>query len=457
MICPVCKHEIPDTSIICPLCNTQFAFSAPSSIQSSNTEVYEVVENKQVPEETFSPNERVVPTEISHGPEEEINPDAMTYYVDEAKNENEEYMHINGQPVGLSDETYNPSAVINVNPIKTEVPNNVPISNNNAPVNNNVVNPVNSLSNNNIDNLVSNNVTVANEPLQTRPPENNMVTADGVLNNQTKDNNEVNNISSVSASDNINTNPVSTSNNVSQLVGPNNVNVVNTVGVVDDKFLENKEKLRQRENIFFIVVIIFGVAILLLIAVVMMINPKKNTSKTTTSKINYTHEITPLAETKNIGSRSSFNYPMYVGNTTVASYFDQSTKQYTDVDVTGVRFFTGVEAQELASYYAKEELHEGFTWNGFEYKVQLNDLTYLNGKKVNPLLNAKFYKYNGCDFITYNEHNYLITVTSASPNLSITNGESAVVKVIYQVPVGEKDYSICLGYLDNTIGCFTTN
>ncbi|MDE5630114.1 MAG: hypothetical protein K2I70_00790, partial [Bacilli bacterium] len=209
--------------------------------------------------------------------------------------------------------------------------------------------------------------------------------------------------------------------------------------------------------IFFIVVIIFGVAVLLLIAVMMMINPKKSTTTKTTKRVMTTQEIPSLAETKNIGNRSSFNYPMYVGNTTVASFFDQSTKGYTDVDVTGLRFFTGVEAQELANSYGNEQLKEGFTWFGFEYKVQLNDLDYLNGRKVNPALNAKFYKYNGCDFIVFNEHNYLINVITATNEQQITNGQSAVVKVIYQLPASEGEYSICLGYLGNSIGCFTKN
>ena len=432
MVCPVCKHEIPDASIICPLCNTQFAFSAPSSIQSSNSEVYEVVENKNVPEEPFSPSERVVPSEVSHGPEEEINPDTMNYFVDESNNTNEEYMHINGQPVGMSDETYNPSAVVNANPLRPEVPNNT------------VDNQNNNLSG---DNQTDNNTVLVNEPLQTRPPVNNMITADGVTvappNEGVSINNQVNTQMNMQ--------------NTNQQSEPTNVAMVNTVGVVNDEYKQDKEKQRQRENLFFIVVIIFGVAILLLIAVVMMVNPKKSSSTKTTSRITTTQEVPSLAETKNIGNRSSFNYPMYVGNTTVASFFDQGTKNYTDVDVTGLRFFTGVEAQELANTYGKEQLREGFAWYGFEYKVQLNDLTYLNGKKVNPALNAKFYKYNGCDFIVYNEHNYLINVVTASEASQITNGESSVVKVIYQLPATESEYSICLGYLGESIGCFTKN
>ena len=432
MICPVCKHEIPDASIICPLCNTQFAFSAPNSIQSSNSEVYEVVENKNVPEETFSPSEGVIPSEVSHGPEEEINPDSMKYFVAENNNGNEEYMHINGQPVGISDEVYNPSAVVNANPLRPEAPNNnLNDQNNNLGMGNNTNNQVS-------------NAALVNEPLQTRPPVNNMITADGVMQTSPSESVPINN--------QVNT------QNMNQQSEPANVAMVNTVGEVNDEYTQDKEKQRQRENLFFIVVIIFGVAILLLIAVVMMINPKKSTStKTSTTRFTTTQEVPSVAETKNIGGRSSFNYPMYVGNTTVASFFDQGTKNYTDVDVTGLRFFAGVEAQELANTYAKEQLREGFMWFGFEYKVQLNDLTYLNGKKVNPALNAKFYKFNGCDFIVYNEHNYLINVVTASENSQITNGESAVVKVIYQLPTTENEYSICLGYLGNSIGCFTKN
>lgn len=422
MICPVCKHEIPDTSIICPLCNTQFAFSAPDSIQSSNSEVYEVVENKNVIEESFSPSDNVMPTEITHGQEEEINPEAMTYFVDEANNQNEEYMHINGQKIGISDETYNPSAIVN-NPIRPEVPNN-PVQVNNA------VNAVGG-------------AVPAGENLQTSPPVNNMVTANGALN--------------VANAPQVTMSSQSSLQNNNQVSAPADVGIVSTVGVVNEEYTKDKEKQRQRENLFFIVVIIFGVGVLLLIAIMMMINPKKSTSSKMTTGTRTTMEIPSLAETKNVGNRSSFNYPMYIGNTTVASFFDQNTKAYTDVDVTGVRFFTGVEAQELANAYGKEQLREGFTWFGFEYRVQLNDLNYLNGRKVSPALNAKFYKYNGCDFIIFNEHNYLINVTTVSESAQITNGESAVVKVIYQIPASEGEYSICLGYLGNSIGCFTQN
>lgn len=430
MICPVCKHEIPDTSIICPLCNTQFAFSAPSSIQSSNTEVYEVVENKDVQEETFSPSANVYPSEVTHQPEEEINPDAIKYYVDESS-KNEEFMHINGQAIGISDETYNPSAVVNASPIRAESPNN----GYNNPVNNN-------LTNNNVS-AEANNVVQANEPLQNKPPVDNMVTVDGANQDPPREVLPVNNQNNAS--------------NANQISEPTNVNVVNTVGIINEEYTQNKEKQRQRENIFFIVVIIFGVAILLLIAVVMMISPKKSTMTKTTSRVSTTQETSSFVASKNIGQRSLFNYPLYVNNTAVASFFDQGTNTYTDVDVTGLRFITGVEAQELANAYGKEQLREGFTWYGFEYKVQFNDLTYLNGKKVNPALNAKFYKFNGCDFITFEEHNYLINVFTASSNQQITNGESTVVKVVYQLPESEGDYSICLGYLGNSLGCFTKN
>lgn len=44
MICASCNREISDLAIICPICNTQFAFSAPGQFETSNPNLYEIVE-----------------------------------------------------------------------------------------------------------------------------------------------------------------------------------------------------------------------------------------------------------------------------------------------------------------------------------------------------------------------------------------------------------------------------
>lgn len=379
MICPVCKQEIPNTSLSCPLCNTRFSCNSPSSIQESNIEAKGPIESNQV----FTDGK-------------------------------------------LGENTYNSSAGISVSPLRDEVSNNASINN--------------SVNNSNSD--IGNKTTLINESLPNGlTPDNIIRTSVGAqqlpvemapfVSNQTVA--DTQNIESVS------------------------VDIANTVGSVNGEFRKTKEKQKEKENIFFILVIIFGLAVLLVIAFSMMSDSRKTTQTPTTSRVDYTHKVTPLAETKNVGKRSSFDYPMAIGNTTLASYYDRVTKQYTDVDVTGIRFITGDEALALANSYSKEQLYEGFMWFGFEYRVQLNDLTYLNGRKINPTLNAKFYKWTGCDFINYNEHNYVINISTSSPDVAITNGESATLRVIYQVPEEEGEYSICLGYLDNTFGCFAKN
>ena len=137
-----------------------------------------------------------------------------------------------------------------------------------------------------------------------------------------------------------------------------------------------------------------------------------------------------------------------------ASLYDKGKKISTDVDVTGVRFIKGVEASELAKVYANEELYEGFEWIGFEYKVTLNDLKYLKNKTISPVLESKIYKWDGCDFINLNGKNYFLNVVSIYKGNEIKNTESANITVLYQLPVGQENYSICFGSLDQTLGCF---
>ena len=87
MKCPNCNSEIIDSAIICPVCNTQFAFSAPSTFNPNQTNVYEEVDT--LAEEVNVPSPATLPTEVDHGDEEEINPSDFGYAV---KEEPEEFM-----------------------------------------------------------------------------------------------------------------------------------------------------------------------------------------------------------------------------------------------------------------------------------------------------------------------------------------------------------------------------
>ena len=168
-----------------------------------------------------------------------------------------------------------------------------------------------------------------------------------------------------------------------------------------------------------------------------------------------TTTVVPGEPTENIGIRSNFNYPSKAGNTTIASLYDIEKGKYTDVDITGVKYYTGEDANTLAATYAVEPLNPGFEWIGFEYKVKLNDLNYLGDRMISPVLTAKIYKWNGCEFAHHNGKNYILNVVSIYNGGNIKNKQSANVKVLYQMPIGMNDYSLCFGNIDETLGCFS--
>lgn len=177
----------------------------------------------------------------------------------------------------------------------------------------------------------------------------------------------------------------------------------------------------------------------------------ENEMSTTTTQTTTSVNIVP---TKNKGSNSTLSYPLSLGQVTLASIYDEKYKKYTDVDVTALRYLSSEEATILADENSNRELIEGFRWHGFEYRVQLNDLDYLQNDGISPLLNSKIYNLDGSDFVNVNGVNYRLVTTPIIDGDKIHNNESAVVKLIYQIPIDKSDFVICFGYYKETMGCF---
>ena len=399
MKCPNCNREILDSAIICPFCNTQFAFSAPSTFNPNESNVYETV---QIDGLEFNPKPLINKSEdTSH--EEEVNPADMTYYVDEAQElGKDEFMRVDGQDLNFAG-----SNVVTVNPLQPESPNNkVTVQQVQGPP---TVDP--------------------NAPFV--DPNSNIV---------------------------ININPV----NTGAPPGTNMPNAANTVPPIQDgqAAVANMNNAPvSKDRMFFMSVIVIGSIVFLIIAFMLILdNNRKNIlsgSKSTTSGTTSNMTI-DISESKNEGHRSSYIQPLFVGNTTLASIHNPISDKYIDVDVLGIRFITGVEAQQLGEAYNKKE-NPNFVYEGFEYRVKLNDLNNLDANGISPVLDAKVYRVLGTDFYNFNGETYFIKVQSIYDGGNIRNGEQANVKVIYSVPDFANDYSICFGNNKFTLGCFAKN
>lgn len=401
MKCPNCNSEIIDSAIICPVCNTQFAFSAPSTFNPNQTNIYEEVET--LDDEVNVPSPATLPTEVDHGGEEEVNPSDFGYAV---KEEPEECMRINGQPIKNDDSPYNPMDTFAQRPIMVETPR----------VTSNVAAPTKE----------------ENVPVISYAPTTDMVKKDGKQEDVKQE---------VVKLEKVEEKPVVTS-------------VTETVGTINEEETKRIKNDKKKSDMFFVTVIGLGLIVLAVLVGVIFFGDDIKKDKTPPK---YPTTTTTSVPSDNIGYRSTFNYPMNVGNTTLASIYDKDKKISTNVDVTGIRFIKGVEAEELAKAYATENLNEGFEWLGFEYKVTLNDLKYLKDKTINPVLKSKIYKWDGCDFINFNGKNYFLNMVSIYKGNEIKNKESATIKVIYQLPVGQESYSVCFGDIEETLGCFSEN
>ena len=205
---------------------------------------------------------------------------------------------------------------------------------------------------------------------------------------------------------------------------------------------------------FFIIVIVVGIIIIAGIILWYSLRDNTRNSDTPSTSTTTTTENTTSNQTLNEGVNSTYNYPLRIGDVGIAALYDEKTEKYSNVDVVGESFITGNEAAALARSQNLESI-DGFEWKGLVYEVRLNDLSYLNGASISPLLDAKLYKWSGREFIIYNNNHYFADLVSIYNGGEITNSERAQITVVYQVPIGEDEYSICLGDTTATMSCFS--
>lgn len=232
-------------------------------------------------------------------------------------------------------------------------------------------------------------------------------------------------------------------NNISSSVGEEVVPVLTS---------ETEKTKKDMSKVYYIILGIAIVIFLVLMAVIIGKHFKKNTPIKTTPA---TTKVTIPKETfmtKNKGVYSNLMSPVNIGNITFGGLLDQTNNKVTDVDVEIIRNLEETEINELVAT-TSQNLFPGFKWAGVEYRVTLNDLEYLGEGTINPVMKTylfdTYYKNN---FFLVNENYYTIDAISSSVN-QIRNGEFALIKVAYQVPV-DQNYYICFGENFSSLGCF---
>lgn len=240
----------------------------------------------------------------------------------------------------------------------------------------------------------------------------------------------------------------------------NNVKVVqiNTSGPNSDvspsvleETTENKKSFIKYYIIIIVLMIVLGV---LSGAIMIKLKPVKNKPAEPINE-STTQDVIEKDMTLNTGVFSGKESPVSFGNMTIASIHDSNENVTKLVDVMITRYLDEVEVSEIVANN-KQTLNEGFVFVGVEYNVYFHDLSYLGTKTLNPVLKATILEskfFNDCFLV--NGHYYKNDVITVYNGPNIKNEESATVRMVYQVPIGQK-YYICFGSDTLNLGCFSS-
>lgn len=233
-------------------------------------------------------------------------------------------------------------------------------------------------------------------------------------------------------------------NNASLLMDTQNKLVSNEVGSVSQK--------KDFSKIYYIILAVAVIIFLVLMGFIISTNLKKEQTIEPTPQQKTTESTVETILTKNKGVYTNIISPTNIGNITYGGLRDTINDKVVDADVEIIRHLSADEIDVFLAAY-DYILIPGFKLDGVEYRVTLNDFDYLNGASISPVMKTylfdTYYKNN---FFLVNENYYTITPISGN-GPEIKNGESAVLRVVYQVPI-DQNYYICFGENFSSLGCF---
>lgn len=232
-----------------------------------------------------------------------------------------------------------------------------------------------------------------------------------------------------------------------------NTGVVNNPQVSPTLEEKNAESKKSYTKYFIVIGVMVIILVILLSLILVKMKPEKMMQNGTTNIT--TTGVLEKDLTLNTGVFSGKENPVTFGNMTIASIHDENANVTKMVDVMITRYLSEEEVLEIVSTN-NQSLKEGFTFVGVEYNVYFHDLGYLGTKTIKPVLKAsilesKFFN----DYFLVNGHYYKNDVISVYNGPNIKNEESATVKLVYQIPIGQ-NYYICFGSDTTNLGCFST-
>ena len=431
MKCPNCNAEIKEGSIICPICNAQFAFTGSDNfinlpddefvIKSSEVEEYvdphenedkpinttpgtlNLKTNKQPPKKVIK---RVVKVTTQPVEEEavEIKPEANFDPNDEASIKEEQNLETTVVNVG----GFTNTIVDATSAMKPEEPAQTQQS-----------------------------VTTSNMPPVQTPVDN------GVF--------------------------APTTNEATGVQMIQNVDLnTNTIGQVSQtEEVEEEKKPKKKMNETMMIAFIMGLIVILLCFIVYILlqnNKNQNNVVTTTTMTTFnceendcstttttTTETTTTVKLTNQGVKSSLLEPLPIGSKSLCSLFDTTASKEAVVDLTLDKILNEQESAAYMESINNKGYREGLAVGVLQYSLTGYELE--DGVTIKPLTSVTFYNDNKEKKFSFNNGDYFIGFIGTATE-DLTNKNTSVVTGYYNYPADQPPAYVCIGGNDGVSACF---
>ena len=432
MKCPNCNAEIKEGSIICPICNAQFAFTGSDNFINlpddefviKNTEVEEYVDPYENEERPVDATPGTLNLKTNKQPPKKII---------------KKVVKVNTKPAE--------EEAVEISPSVHFDPNDEATLKKEQELETTVVN-VGGFTNTIVD------ATSAMQP-QEQAPATPSVTTSNMPPVQTPVDNGV---------------FAPTTNQAQGIQLIQNVDVnTNTIGeqtVIETK--EDEGKPRKKMNETMMISFIMGLIVLLLCLIVYILLQNKNNPDnvpTTTTMTTFnceendcstttttTAEATTTTKAVNQGTKSSLTEPVAIGTKSLCTLYDSiSNTKTTIVDVTLDKIFSAEEAENYMKDKDNRQYRDGLAVGVLQYTLTGNELN--DGQEIKPLTNVAFYTANKDKQFTFNGGAFYIGFIGSS-NEQLTKGKSVTVVGYYNYPADQPPAYVCIGDLSGTQACY---
>ena len=432
MKCPNCNAEIKEGSIICPICNAQFAFTGTDSFINLPNDDF-VIDSKAVEEYVDPYENEEKPINTTPGTLNlKTTPQAPKKII-------KKVVKVNTKPAEEEAVEISPSVHFDPNDeatIKQE-----------QELETTVVN-VGGFTNTIVD------ATSAMQPQEQAPASPSVVTSNMPPVQTPVDNGVF----------------APTTNNAQgiQLIQDAGVNA-NTIGeqtVIETKADDGKPKKKMSETMM--ISFIMGLIVVLLCLIVYILlqnknNPENVVTTTTMTTFNCeendcstttttTTESTTTTVLVNQGVKSSLNEPVAIGTKSLCTLYDSiSNTKTTIVDITLDKLFSAEEAENYMKDKDNRQYRDGLAVGVLQYTLTGNELN--EGQEIKPLTNVSFYTANKDKKFTLNGMDFYIGFIGSS-NEQLTKGKSVTVIGYYNYPADQPPSYVCIGDLSGTQACY---